>query len=279
MRSYYSLGGHGRLRVRETYVRDSLAPWLSSRASGVAKVDLVLRGLAPVEAEGRIDTDIRWDEIHDLIRPRDYYGDDRKLKRNWLGEKLERLEAENLLARAKSPGGRTRLHVLRDDASQLPLDDPGAVGDGYVSVLGDVFHFERIAPWGSPELSAYFACMIAERFSRSSAATAFLNEGRPQGGGIWFRELKWFADPAGLRPPSHVRVPFAERTLRRGFVNLRGENLVATVRIHRDPRTGIRFKQAQGRLLYRNGFSDLRSKRGVRSRDLAMWAKAEGLLG
>lgn len=279
MRNYYSLQGRGRLRVRETYVRDSLAPWLSSRASGVAKVDLLLRGLVSVETEGRLDTDIRWDEIHDLVRPRDYYGDDRKLKRNWLGEKLERLEAEKLLARAKSPGGRTRLHVLRDDASQLPLDDPGAAGDGYVSVLGDIFHFERIAPWGSAELSAYFACMIAERFSRSSAATAFLNEGRPQGGGIWFRELKWFADPTGLRPPSHVRVPFAERTLRRGFVNLRGENLVATVRIHRDPRTGERFKQAQGRVLYRNGFSDLRSTRGVRSRDLAMWAKAEGLLG
>ncbi|GAB3864142.1 hypothetical protein GCM10028801_32950 [Nocardioides maradonensis] len=279
MRSYYSLGGHGRLRVRETYVCDSLAPWLSSRASGIAKVDLALRGLASVEAEGRIDPNIGWGEIHDLIRPRDYYGDDRKLKRNWLGEKLERLEVEKLLARTKSPGGRTRLHVLRDDASQLPLDDPGEVGDGYVSVLGDIFHFERIAAWGAPELSAYFACMIAERFSRNSAATAFLNEGRPQGGGIWFRELKWFADPAGLRPPSHVRVPFAERTLRRGFVSLRGENLVATVRIHRDPRTGIRFKQAQGRLLYQNGFSDLRSNRGVQSRNLAMWAKAKGLLG
>jgi hypothetical protein len=59
---------------------------------------------------------------------------------------------------------------------------------------------------------------------------------------------------------------------------LRNENLVATVRIHRDPRTGERFKQAQGRLLYRNGFSGLRSNRGVRSRDLAIWAKAEGFL-
>ncbi|WP_344002371.1 hypothetical protein [Nocardioides lentus] len=260
-------------------MRDHLASWLSSRASGVAKVDLVLRGLAVVESEGLLDPDIRWDEIHDLIRPHNYYGDDRKLKRNWLGQKLERLEAENLLARAKSPGGRTRLHVLRDDASQLPLDDPGAAGDGYVSVLGDIFHFERIAPWGSPELSAYFACMIAERYSRTAAATAVFNEGRPWGGGIWFRELKWFADPAGLRPSSHVRVPFAERTLRRGLVSLRSENLVATVRIYRDPRTGERFKQPQGRLLYRNGFSDLRSNRGVRARDLAMWAKGKGLIG
>ncbi len=273
MRNYYQLGGRGRLRVRETYVRDSFAPLLSARASGVAKADLVLRGLASVEAEGLLDPTISWEEIHDLVRPRDFYGDDRKLKRNWLGEKLERLEHERLLVRSKAPGGRTRLRVLRDDGSCLPLDDPGEAGDSYVTVLGNLFHYGRIAPWGSSEISAYFASMIAERYTTSASATAFLNNDRPLGGGMWFRELQWFSDPFGQRPPDHVRVPFTVRTLRRGFVSLRSENLVARLRIYRDPRTGKPFKQTQGRLIYLNGFADLRPGHGVHVSELATWTR------
>jgi hypothetical protein len=278
MPKYYERGGRARVRVRETYVRDTLAPLLSRRASGVAKTDLVLRGLASLEAEGLLNVEVSWEDIHDLVRPGEYYGDATKLKRNWVGEKLERLEAENLLARTKSPGGRSRLRVLRDDGSAEPLDDPGSIGEGYVAVSGDLFQFERIALWGSPEVSAYFAATIAERFARHASDTASINADRPWGGGLWFRELQWFADPRGQRPEHHVRVPFSERTLRRGFVSLRRQALVATVRIHRDPRTGQPFRQAQGRYLYQNGFADMRPGRGVRSQELARLAKRLELL-
>jgi hypothetical protein len=278
MHMYYLRGGRGRVRVRETYVRDSLARLLSLRASGVAKTDLVLRGLASIEGDGQLDPRISWEEIHDLVRPGDYYGDATKLKRNWVGEKLERLEAENLLARSMSPGGRTRLRVLRDDGSAEPLDDPGSVGAGYVSVSGDLFEYGRVAEWGSPELSAYFAAMIAERYTRHAPETAFLNAGLPWGGGLWFRELQWFSDPRSERPEHHVRVPFSERTLRRGFMKLRRGGMVATVRIYRDPRTGEPFRQTQGRYLYKNGFHDLRPGRVVRWQDLAQLARDLRLL-
>lgn len=273
MKNYYTRGGRGRVRVRETYVRDTFGRLLSLRASGAAKMDLLLRGLASVEKEGLLDTRISWEELHDLIRPGDYYGEATKLKRNWVGDKLERLDAENLVHRVMSPGGRTLVQVLRDDASGEPLDDPGPAGEGYVTVSGDLFEYGRIGTWGSPELSAYLAAMIAERFTRSAPETAFMNAGLPWGAGLWFRELRWFSDPRGQRPQHHVRMPFSERTLRRGFVSLRSQGLVATVRIHRDPRTGDPFRQAQGRYLYQNGFADMRPGKGIRSQDLALLAK------
>jgi hypothetical protein len=86
------------LRIRESYVRDWLAPALSARAEGVAKLDLALRAIAsagPEPVTGVISPDISWEQLHDLVRRGDFYGDSRTLKRNWVSDKLGFSSATN----------------------------------------------------------------------------------------------------------------------------------------------------------------------------------------
>lgn len=278
MGDYYGAGGNGRVRVRETYLRDSLAPLLTARASGVAKVDMLLRGLARVDDGGWISPDLSWEHLHDLVRPGSYYGDDRRLKRNWLGDKLERLETLQLISRSTRAGRRSGIQVLCDDRSGDLLDDPGAKSASYATVFGDLFQHRRMVGWGSSEIAAYFAAMIAERYARHDASTKFLNVDRPDGRGIWFRDLSWFEDVELRRPPDHVRVPFSVRTLRRGFTNLRCDGLIATLRVQIDPRTQEPFRSPYGRYIYLNGFSDLRPSGGVSQLELVQWATHNELL-
>jgi hypothetical protein len=213
-----------------------------------------------------------------LVPPGDFYGTDKHLKRKWVGEKLSKLEGLGLIRREQRPGLRPRIFVLRDDGSGEPLDDPGAVdGESYVTVVGAIFGSGRVAAWGSPQIAAYFAAMIAERYARADPAMNRVEETRPFGGGVWFRPLDWFEDKENRRPPHHVRIPFSTRTLRRGFALLRDEGVVATKRIHEDPRTGRPFANEGGRLLYYNGFDDLRaSSSRSRVRTRAHWPLAQG---
>lgn len=263
---YYALGGRGRLRIRERHLRDHVAPLLNASAAGVVKVDLALRSLASLSDEaGLVSDDVSYDALHDLCRPRRFYGQATKLKREWVGDKIERLVRLDLVSREARPGRRPRLVVLRDDGSKLPFDDPGTTKtDPYVSFFGDAFRYERVAEWGSPEIASFFAAMVAERYARSDPQLDWVNAGKPLGSGVWFRSLDWFDDAAGYRPDSHIRIPFSTRTLRRGFAALRAEGLVASKRVHEDPRTGTRFKTPQGRYIYLNGFDDMRPSAPMR---------------
>lgn len=256
-------GGRFQYRLRETHLRDHIAPLLRHGADGVIKLDLILRGLASLSSgecrPGTIPPDVTWEDLHDLVRDPAFYSGDVVLKRKWVSEKLLRLERLGLVKRELVPGARSSLTVLRDDATGEEFDDPGAAGDSYVTVLGTIVAFGRIRQWRSPQLAAYFACMIAERYARAdnrfSEAAGLAS--RQLGGGIWYRPLTWFADIEGSRPPDHVRIAFSSRTLRRGIGLLKSEGLILTERINEDPRTGRQYEKGP-RVLYHNGFHDVR---------------------
>lgn len=279
----YASGGSGRVRLRETYVRDVVAPLLSRGASGAVKLDLVLRSLVwgDPSGSGVLSPDITWETLHDWCRPMGHFANsDRTLKRKWVSDKLDLLEKNGVLRRTIG-GLRPSIAVLSDSMSGAPLDDPGAesaagaldsAGDApadgaptgghtYVSVLCDGFEYGRFARWEGPQIAAYLAAMIGERYARNDPLMVPLLDTRPAGAGIWFRNLGWFADLSGQRPDHHVRIPFSERTLTRGFAALRQEGLVSSTRTAMDPRTGRPFRSAHGRVVYFNGFHDLRVHR------------------
>lgn len=264
--SWFEAGGRGRVRVRETHVRDHLAPLLSRGADGVVKLDFALRGLAVLSGgasePGEVPTNVSWEQLHDLVRnPYGYRPEDGTLKRKWIGDKLDTLETMGLLTRHRLAGRRSRLIVLRDTGDHQPFDDPtGEEGDSYVTILGTLLQFGRLADWRSPQLVAYIAAMVAERYARSDKmfAKAVDMDSRPLGEGLWYRPYGWFADKEGVRPDNHVRIPFSERTLRRGLRELQREKLVGISKIRGDPRTGKPLTGQWPRALYHNHFADLR---------------------
>src|SRR4051794_39174094 len=133
-----ALMGRARVRLRETYLRDHVAPLLAQGAPGAVKLDLALRGLAGTESapSGRLAPEIDWEALHDLVRPAAYLATDRVLKRKWVNNKLGRLEQRGLVRRVPRPGSRPAIEVLRDDGSGLPVDDPGGVnGQPYATFL------------------------------------------------------------------------------------------------------------------------------------------------
>lgn len=252
-----------RIRLREVHVRDHLAPLLARSAHGVVKLDVILRGLAALpgqhERPGLVPPTVCWAALHDLARPADFYRrSDTVLKRKWVSANLAQLEQMNLIRREPLPGSRSRIFVLRDDGSGRSFDDPtGVAPDSYVTVLGTVVRFGRLAYWRSPQIAAYIAAMIAERFARSDDLLTEHERKLPFGGGVWYRPLSWFADKEGRRPADHVRIAFSTRTLRRGIQELKEEGLIRTARISTDPRTGKIYKNGP-RILYCNGFHDVR---------------------
>jgi hypothetical protein len=256
-------GAHQRLRLRETYIRDVLAVQVNAGAVATVKLDLVLRSLAQASDEtGVVPARLSWEDLHDLCRPGTHYVGEIRLKRQWVGEKLARLERMNLLAREGGAcANRPRLVPLRDDGSGRPFDDAGNSVDSYATFLVRLIEHERFQNWGAAELTAYFAAMIAERYARQDEGLGWINEERQLGGGVWFRSLDWFRDSEGRRPPEHIRIPFSERTLRRGFAELKRQGLVASKRMGVDPRTGKRFGSQFGRYVYLNGFDDTRDRR------------------
>ena len=261
LKEWKHLGGHYRIRLRERHLRDHLATLIAAKNPGVAKLDVVLRGLAALPGEdrpvGQVPPNIRWEQLHDLTRAGAYLAADTVLKRKWVSDKLSRLEEFGLLCRHSVPGGRPVITVLRDDGSGASFDDPtGAGEDSYVTFLAGLIAYKRLAGWGSTQLAACLAAMIAERYTRADPlqVQAFELNNLPLGGGRWYRPLSWFADRDGHRPAKHVRIPFTEGTLHHGLTQLRAEGLIGYRRIYEDPRTGRRFKY--GRRVYRNGFDD-----------------------
>lgn len=271
--SYRDRGGRWRVRVRDRYVRDVVRPLIEQNAVGVVKLDLVLRGLASLQAEtpGLIPAELAWDDVHDLCRDRSQYrASDRKLKRGWVSDKLGRLEDLGLITRRTIPGHRSEITVLSDTGTKEPFDDPGAKGDQYVTFLGGLAEFGHLGMWSAAELAAYLSAMHAERHTRSSpplAAALDLNTAPPYGG-RWFRPLHWFGDGTGKpqRPESHIRYGFAERTLQRGIASLQDRGLMFKEYIIRDPRNGDYFDLP--RTLYHNGFDELLHTASYRKRRL-----------
>ena len=274
--NWYSVGGRQRIRLRDTYVRDVVGPLLATSATGVAKLDIVLRGLAMQSdaAEGRVPADISWEMLHDWCRDRDTYRADRRLKQKWINDKLIRLESLGLLSRRSLPGRQSEIIMLSDRYDLAPFDDPGARGDSYVTVLGDLMRFDLFGAWGAPELSAHLAAMNAERYARIDPLLSQNEklEDRPFGGGRWFRPLSWFADTEQHRPAEHIRYRFSDRTLRRGLKSLSKQGLVAQEWISRDPRTAKEFDKGP-RVLYHNGFDDMRGD--AESRRARLWQRVD----
>ncbi|MCY4368333.1 MAG: hypothetical protein OXF41_02700 [bacterium] len=163
------------------------------------------------------------------------------------------LRAKKLGAVRRESGhrGRPGIIVQRDHGTG-PFDDPdGKKGNSYITISGPVIT-QWLKYWGTPEVSAYLAAMVADRYAQIK------NRGRfEQGGATWFETLDWFADPHGYRPPGHVRIGFAPRTLQRGLANLRTFNLVTWEhRTIRPDKPGHRFRSGR-RNIYTNHFDQV----------------------
>ena len=120
----------------------------------------------------------------------------RRLKRNWVGKQLGVLEQAGLVQRESGHRVRPRIIVQRDHGTG-PFDDPdGKAGNSYITISGPVItHWLRL--WGTPEVSAYLAAMVADRYARLKNPDRY-----PRGGAIWFETLEWFADPTATGPPA-----------------------------------------------------------------------------
>ena len=260
--------GKGQFRVRELHVAETYVPLLRAKKLGAVKLDLVLRGVAllPQHAGNRepglVLPDISYRSLHDICRPPSRFSprppedeiDDRKilrLKRNWVGKQLGVLEEAGAVRRESAHRGRPKLIVQRDYGTG-PFDDPdGKKGNSYITISGPVIS-QWLRLWETPEVSAYLAAMVADRYARIK------NPGRfPQGGATWFETLDWFADPHGYRPQGHIRIGFAPRTLQRGLANLRTVNLVTWQhRTIRPDKPGHRFRSGR-RNIYTNHFDQV----------------------
>ena len=246
---------------------------IAAKEVGAAKLDIVLRAIALLpeqagrRAPGLVLPVHSYAALFDLVRDPDAYGPApneydyspvvHKLKRKWVGEQLQKLEARKLVRRGDRPGEqRPQLFVLRDDGNGKALDDPDGKGPAgsYVTLNGSIIASGLFHDWGAPELSFYLAAMVAERYEAYSRQKALGSVPWQPGAGEWFRQLDWFADPKKFRPPSHVRIPFSVPTLERGLRSLAAQGLVERTRIVSNPVTRKRF--ARPRNLYFNRFSE-----------------------
>ena len=260
--------GKYQFRVRELHVAETYIPLLREKRVAAVKLDLVLRGIALLpqyagnREPGLVLPDISYRSLHDICRPPSRFSvstpedeiDDRqilRLKRNWVGKQLRVLEEVGAVRREGGDRGRPRIIVQRDHGTG-PFDDPdGTEGNSYITISGPVIA-QWLKYWGTPEVSAYLAAMVADRYARLK------NPGRfPRGGAIWYETLEWFADPHGYRPRGHVRIGFSPRTLQRGLVNLRTDGLVTWEhQTMRPDKPGHRFRSGR-RNIYTNHFDQV----------------------
>ncbi len=280
-----NLVGKHVFRVREFHVRDHLVPLLRKNRLGAAKLDLILRGLAlnpqhtgKRSTPGLVLNRFAYEDLHDLARGANWFGagktsgtysydpDLARLKRKWVGEQLQVLEAMRLVRRDPRPGDHPTIVVLRDDGSGEAFDDPdGTPGNTYVSILGGIISSGALAEWDTARLTFYLAAMIAEWHSvrlpfRLPPAIleqfpALAVRGAEPGTGSWYRPLTWFNN-ASQREDNAVLIPFSTSTLERGVKAFSAEGLIEVHKLSRSPRTGRPFKSGP-RNLYVNKFGTL----------------------
>jgi hypothetical protein len=172
-----SLVGKHVFRVREIHVRDHLVPLLSKNRLGAAKLDLILRGLAlnpqhtgKRSTPGLVLNNFAYEDLHDLARGASWFGGDKaddlqpydpdlaRLKRKWVGEQLQALEAMRLVRREPRPGDHPTIVVLRDDGSGESFDDPdGSPGNTYVSIQGAIIASGALVEWDTARLTFYLS--------------------------------------------------------------------------------------------------------------------------
>lgn len=270
--------GKHRFRVRERHIAEHLIPLIAKRSVGAAKLDLLLRGIAlPPDTGERPEPGVvlpryRYEHLYDLVRGGRRLGaqepgtdastDVLRLKRKWVRDQLRQLERLNLVERTPQAGRRSRLLVMSDDGIGGPFDDPdGSEGNLYITILGSIISSGRLAAWGTPELSAYLAAMVAERWAPGP---------RPAPGtGSWYRPLEWFADTRRrYGPEDRTPMAFSVATLERGLDKLEEDGLISHTHITFDPYSRERL---QGRRnLYVNAFATLDgSSRVLRPEELA----------
>jgi hypothetical protein len=257
--------GKHRFRIRERHIAEHLVPLMTGRSLGAAKLDLLLRGIAlPPDVGERPEPGVvlrryRYEHLYDLVNSGRRLGAHEpgtdpsinvtRLKRKWVREQLVRLETLKLVKRIPDPGRRSHLTVLSDDGTGGPLDDPdGSEGNLYITILGRIVSSGRFGRWGVPELSAYLAAMVAERYAPGRRKAA--------GTGQWFRSLRWFADiDRRYGPDDRTPMAFSVATLERGLAQLERDGLISHTHISVDPHNRQRL---QGRRnLYTNRFGDL----------------------
>ncbi len=277
MEQWYDVGGKQRIRVRDSYVRDTLGVLAAQGSSGPAKLDLVLRGLAD-PTTGLVPV-VDWSVLHDACRDSDFYQGERRLKTKWVSRNLRWLVDHRLVERVGRVSVHQHLRVLSDEGTGAPIDDPGLLGDRYVTFSGDLVRFGHSQTWNMPELAAYFCAIHGEVDAAidQQMSAALQLERLEFGAGRWLRTLQWFSDRDRVRPERSVRYGFAERTLRRGFSSLERDGLILQHRLSTDPRTGETFVGGP-KVLRHNGFDDLRFDPQVRRRRLIERAVASGLL-
>lgn len=259
--------GKYQFRVRELHVAETYVPLMKAKRLGAVKLDLVLRGIAllPEHAgqrePGLVLPEISYQDLHDICRVPSHFSvntpenqfDDRqilRLKRNWVGSQLDILVHRESVRRESGYAGRPRIVVQRDHGSGS-LDDPdGSVGNSYIIISGPMIA-KWLKFWRTPEVTAYLAAMVADRYAR------FRNPEIALGGATWYQTLDWFSDPRGYRPQGHVRIGFSPRTLQRGFANLRKCGLITWEhRTIQPDKPGHRFRSGR-RNIYTNHFNQV----------------------
>lgn len=249
--------GYYRFRIRETYLRDHVAPMLSSNRPGAVKLDLALRGMARLPSHlgdrdpfsvGQTLSRVEYPDLYEMVA--DGRLTDREAQRAWVRDQVVHLEGRGLAERYRHPYRGHDVRALADRGDGSPFDDPtGRRDDTYITVNGTLFLSGAIRGWGSPELAFYLAAMVGEAHNRPVPDMA------QRGDGEWWRSYEWFADPDGSRQRTDaVRVPFSKRTLIRGRKALEAAEFVQVGQLSRNPDTGRAFAKAGRRNTYLNRF-------------------------
>lgn len=262
--------GKYQFRIRELHVAETYVPLLKAKKLGAVKLDLVLRGIALLPRDagrrtpGSVLSEVSYQDLHDICllpdrfsmtTPENQFDDQEilRLKRNWVGRQLRVLEQQGAILRKPRHGGRPSILVLRDHGTGSFDDPDGSKGNSYITISGPVIA-KWLKFWGTPEVAAYMAAMVADRYAR------LRNPHAARGGATWFETLHWFSDPNNHRPQGHVKIGFSPRTLQRGFKKLREDGLISWEhRSTRPDKPGRRFRSGR-RNIYTNRFDRVDSE-------------------
>lgn len=259
-------------RIRQAHVAEHYAPLIARKAIGAVKLDLALRTIAldaafagDRRAVGMVLPIYTYESLHDLAKrfpdPRDGQRrldrQSRHLKRKWVGEQLGKLADLGLVRVEPRQGRRPAITVLSDRGNQV-LDDPGNVADWrtaspsdrYITIRGGIVASRALARWSAAEVAAYLAAIHAEFYNERGGG----RPPAPPGEGTWWRQLRWFNDPA-MEPTDRVLLPFSTTMLEQGLRAHVDAGLITKRPILHNPANQRRLSQQ--RVLYHDHFDKL----------------------